>query len=39
VRRLRDGLPLARFDRKTLYTPGPKGYNDYPAYAGAANGG
>jgi NADPH2 dehydrogenase/N-ethylmaleimide reductase len=39
VRRLRDGLPLARFDRKTLYTPGPKGYCDYPAYAGAATGG
>jgi NADPH2 dehydrogenase/N-ethylmaleimide reductase len=31
VRRLREGLPLARFDRKTLYTPGPQGYTDYPA--------
>ena len=29
-RRLRDGLPLARFDRKTLYTAGPQGYCDYP---------
>lgn len=31
VRRLREGLPLARFDRKTLYTPGAAGYSDYPA--------
>ena len=31
VRRLRDGLPLAGFDLATLYTPGPKGYSDYPA--------
>ncbi|HLB84737.1 MAG TPA: hypothetical protein VJK00_08390, partial [Steroidobacteraceae bacterium] len=30
VRRLREGLPLAGFDRHTLYTPGPKGYLDYP---------
>ena len=30
VRRLREGLPLAAFDRKTLYTPGPAGYTDYP---------
>ena len=30
VRRLRDGLPLAGFDLKTLYTPGPEGYTDYP---------
>jgi NADPH2 dehydrogenase/N-ethylmaleimide reductase len=30
VRRLRQGLPLARFDRKTLYTPGAAGYTDYP---------
>lgn len=30
VRRFREGLPLARFDRKTLYTPGPRGYSDYP---------
>ena len=31
VRRLREGLPLADFDLATLYTPGPKGYTDYPA--------
>ena len=30
VRRLRDGLPLAGFDAKTLYTAGPAGYTDYP---------
>jgi N-ethylmaleimide reductase len=30
VRRLREGLPLAGFDLATLYTPGPKGYTDYP---------
>jgi len=30
VRRLREGLSLAGFDRHTLYTPGPKGYLDYP---------
>lgn len=30
VQRLRKGLPLARFDRKTLYTPGATGYTDYP---------
>ena len=33
VRRLREGLPLARFDRATLYTAGEAGYNDYPALA------
>ena len=32
VRRIREGLPLARFDRKTLYTHGPAGYIDYPAH-------
>ncbi|HKR40205.1 MAG TPA: alkene reductase [Paraburkholderia sp.] len=31
VRRLREGLPLAKFDRKTLYTAGSVGYSDYPA--------
>ena len=31
VRRLRDGAPLAPFDVKTLYSPGPAGYTDYPA--------
>jgi N-ethylmaleimide reductase len=30
VLRLREQLPLAPFDRKTLYTPGPRGYVDYP---------
>ena len=25
------GRPLARFDRKTLYTAGGQGYDDYPA--------
>lgn len=32
VRRLREGLPLAGFDRNTLYTPGAAGYTDYPEY-------
>lgn len=31
VQRLRQGQALARFDRKTLYTPGAAGYTDYPA--------
>lgn len=31
VRRLRENLPLASFDRATLYTTGPRGYIDYPA--------
>lgn len=31
VRRLREQLPLASFDLKTLYTPGLAGYTDYPA--------
>jgi N-ethylmaleimide reductase len=30
VRRMRDRLPLAGFDRHTLYTPGARGYLDYP---------
>lgn len=30
VHRLREGLPLAKFDRRTLYTAGAAGYNDYP---------
>jgi N-ethylmaleimide reductase len=30
VRRLHRGLELAPFDPKTLYTPGPAGYTDYP---------
>jgi N-ethylmaleimide reductase len=33
VRRFREGAPLADFDPKTLYTPGPKGYIDYPTLA------
>ncbi|AYG45404.1 alkene reductase [Pseudomonas sp. Leaf58] len=32
VERLRHGRPLAGFDRKTLYTPGPHGYSDYPSW-------
>ena len=32
VERLKHGLPLAGFDRKTLYTSGPRGYTDYPVY-------
>lgn len=31
VTRIRDQLPLAEFDRQTLYSPGPEGYVDYPA--------
>lgn len=31
VRRFREGAELNHFDRKTLYTPGPAGYTDYPA--------
>ncbi|MEZ4463042.1 MAG: alkene reductase [bacterium] len=30
VRRLAEGLPLATADHGTFYTPGPKGYTDYP---------
>jgi N-ethylmaleimide reductase len=30
VRRMREGLPLAPFDVKTLYSAGPQGYTDYP---------
>lgn len=30
VRRIREGIELADHDPDTLYTPGPKGYNDYP---------
>jgi N-ethylmaleimide reductase len=33
VRRLHEDLPLAGFDRHTLYTPGPRGYLDYPPLA------
>ena len=31
VERFRRGAPLARFDPKRLYSPGPEGYSDYPA--------
>ncbi|HEX7369176.1 MAG TPA: alkene reductase [Rhodanobacteraceae bacterium] len=31
VRRFRDDLPLARFNRKSIYTVGAEGYTDYPA--------
>jgi 2,4-dienoyl-CoA reductase-like NADH-dependent reductase (Old Yellow Enzyme family) len=30
VARLRQGLALADYDPRTAYTPGPKGYTDYP---------
>ncbi|MBD5802213.1 N-ethylmaleimide reductase [Azoarcus sp. Aa7] len=33
VRRFREGAPLAEFDQGTLYTPGPRGYTDYPQLA------
>ncbi|AQZ96882.1 alkene reductase [Halopseudomonas phragmitis] len=33
VERIRDQLPLAPFERKTLYSPGPEGYTDYPRYS------
>jgi N-ethylmaleimide reductase len=35
VQRLRTGAALAGFDRKTLYTTGPRGYSDYPNLAQA----
>jgi N-ethylmaleimide reductase len=31
-RRIREGLPLAQYDRNTFYTFDSRGYNDYPAY-------
>ena len=30
VERLRSGAPLADYDPRTSYTPGPQGYTDYP---------
>lgn len=36
VERLQAGLPLAGFDRHTLYTPGARGYSDYPTYQAAS---
>lgn len=32
--RIRAGAPLAAPDSATFYTPGPKGYTDYPRHAG-----
>ncbi len=34
VARCVHGWPLAAFDRRTLYTPGPEGYTSYPPHAG-----
>ena len=34
VRRAREGYQLAAFDRRTLYTPGARGYIDYGRYSG-----
>jgi N-ethylmaleimide reductase len=34
--RWQKGLPLNQPDFATFYTPGPKGYTDYPAAEGAA---
>jgi len=31
VERIGQGLPWAKPDANTYYTPGPKGYTDYPA--------
>ena len=36
VARLRAGHPLAGFDRATLYTPGARGFTDYPTHAESA---
>ncbi|KAL6939970.1 NADPH dehydrogenase 1 [Hanseniaspora osmophila] len=33
VDRLEKGLPLNAYDRDTFYTPGGKGYIDYPNYS------
>jgi N-ethylmaleimide reductase len=35
-RRIKDGLPLADYDRKTFYTFDAHGYTDYPAYTADA---
>lgn len=32
VERIANEIPLSRFDRKTLYSPGPTGYIDYPPH-------
>lgn len=36
VARLRAGLPLAGFDRATLYSTGERGFTDYPVFAADA---
>ncbi len=36
VERFRDGAPLAKADPATFYTPGAKGYTDYPELEAAA---
>lgn len=33
VERMRQGLPLAEWNRRSFYTPGPEGYIDYPVAA------
>jgi N-ethylmaleimide reductase len=33
--RIREGFPLAKYDRNTFYTFDAHGYTDYPAYATA----
>ncbi len=34
VERIRNGLEWSRWDDKTFYTPGHKGYTDYPSATG-----
>lgn len=34
VSRIQSHQPLAKFDRKTLYTDGAQGYSDYPVFSG-----
>jgi len=36
-RRIREGLPLAAYDKNTFYTFDPKGYTDYPLYSATAS--
>jgi N-ethylmaleimide reductase len=38
VERIRRGAPLAEPDLNTFYTPGPKGYTDYPFHKQNAGG-
>ena len=33
VARVRQGLPLVEPDAATFYSPGPRGYTDYPVHA------